>query len=205
VIACFFAAASTGTSMPCLDTLFVGAAAGSTWLGAVAEEPLPAGAVGAVDPDGGVEAESAGPRPTPSRHRRAGVVARNSRGRDPRQMDPTPLVHHQARLVENGRNPRRESSRTGSDQHRPSIDGRDPRSRGTTDRSRCPRSGRSEGHSPWRMRVAAPLMRPVYPSRSPPTTKPVSVISYSRYALLCWLPRIFTTTATFLSALSTST
>jgi hypothetical protein len=56
-----------------------------------------------------------------------------------------------------------------------------------------------------RVSTGAPLMRPVYPPRSPPTTKPRPPISYSRYALLCWLPRIFTTATTFLSSLSTST
>jgi hypothetical protein len=60
-------------------------------------------------------------------------------------------------------------------------------------------------HSSCLVSTGAPLMRPVYPSRSPPTTKPRFVISYSRYALLCWLPRIFTTAATFFSSLSTST
>jgi hypothetical protein len=65
--------------------------------------------------------------------------------------------------------------------------------------------GAAGDYSSCFVRTGAPLMRPVYPSRSPPTTNPRSVISYSRYALLCWLPRIFTTAATFLSSLSTST
>jgi hypothetical protein len=61
------------------------------------------------------------------------------------------------------------------------------------------------GHSSCRVRTGAPLIWPVYPFRSPPTTKPLPVISYSRYALLCWLPRIFTTATTFFSSRSTST
>jgi len=55
------------------------------------------------------------------------------------------------------------------------------------------------------VRCGAPLIRPEYPSRSPSTSKPRSVMSYSRYSLLCWLPRIFTTATTLRRCRSTST
>jgi hypothetical protein len=48
------------------------------------------------------------------------------------------------------------------------------------------------------LRYGAPLMLPRNPSRPPPTSNPCFVISYSRNALLCWLPRIFATVITFL-------